>query len=85
MRKTVFDDYTTLIRTAKTALRRALAVGAKKYPPGHWATIDIDDHLKAALRHTFLVSDQVTHKEDHLAHAICRLVMAMNLREKNDG
>lgn len=55
-----------------------LAEGAAKYGDKNWELIPVDDHLNHALNHLFgyLGNDKT---EDHLSHALCRLLFACDL------
>lgn len=55
-----------------------LAKGKKKYGKDNWKQIPPDDHLDHALVHIFgyMVGDI---QDNHLGHAICRLMMAHEL------
>lgn len=57
-----------------------LKMGADRYGEGNWKKISIPSHLNHAISHLFLYlsGDQV---EDHLAHATCRLMFALDLKE----
>lgn len=57
-----------------------LKMGADRYGEGNWKKISIPSHLNHAISHLFLhlSGDQ---SEDHLSHAVCRLMFALDLEE----
>lgn len=52
--------------------------GAVKYGDNNWRQIEVNDHINHALNHLFahLANDET---EDHLSHAMCRLLFACEL------
>ena len=56
-------------------------LGAIKYPVDNWKGIPVESHLNHALNHIYLFLDGDT-EEDHLGHAFCRLMFAVDLNEK---
>lgn len=78
---------------AMFVLARVLKLGAEKYTPNNWRLIDEMSHVNHALEHLFrYLADQPSPglldefaleppEEDHLAHAFCRLMMAVAQRE----
>ncbi len=72
------DDLSELIQTAVRAITKAMGDGEATHPPGFWQTYDEQiDHLREHLRLLAAADDG----EDHLAHLICRAVIARALRE----
>ena len=72
----------------KTVIR-VLEAGAKTHEPGAWRRLSVTDHIRHACAHLAKTSDvaqlidHLNHRdEDHLAHAACRLLMALELREE---
>lgn len=72
---------------AIAVIAKVLEENSEKYGPADWRKIYIHEHLEHANAHL----DEVTtignnyakwHTEDHLAHALCRLAMAVALRER---
>jgi hypothetical protein len=63
---------------------KVLAEGAEKYGAYNWKNIDINDHLNHAIQHVYghLSGDRT---EEHLSHAICRLMFALELFEEDNG
>lgn len=61
---------------ALEAVSVVLSQGAEKYGVGNWKGIPADSHLNHAVRHVYrhLSGDR---SEDHLEHAACRLLMAL--------
>jgi len=59
-------------------LGEVLEEGLHKYGKDNWRLIPVGDHLNHALYHIYqhLANDD---KEDHLAHAFCRLMFALAL------
>ena len=57
-------------------LASVLAGGCEKYGPDNWRSIECRDHLNHAIEHIYahLGGDA---SEDHLSHALCRLVFAV--------
>lgn len=62
------------------AVAAVLHAGATKYGTDNWRGIPIADHLNHAMTHVFawLAGDR---SDDHLSHAACRLLMAMEAPE----
>jgi hypothetical protein len=58
---------------------KILAAGAVKYGVGNWKRIPVPDHLNHALTHllAFLAGNA---EDDHLGHATCRLLFALELQ-----
>jgi hypothetical protein len=61
---------------ASLAVAKVLKYGADKYGDENWRNIPVRDHLNHALVHvaSHLVGDT---QDDHLEHAACRLLMAL--------
>ena len=49
---------------------------------GKWSDIPVEDHLNHSIQHIYgyLLGDNT---EDHLSHAICRLMFALELSKEN--
>ena len=64
---------------ALLSVARVLAAGDAKYGPDNWRRIDRADHLNHALSHVlaFLAGDA---SDDHLTHATCRLLFALETK-----
>lgn len=73
------DECSDLCNKALDAIVKARRDGFK-YPPNYWRT-DPESHLEHATTHVYMHRRGDT-TEDHLAHAICRLVMEY---AKNEG
>lgn len=59
-----------------------LAHGADKYGARNWENISIPDHLNHAAQHLFaFIAGDTT--ENHLAHAIVRLMFALDLHNRS--
>ena len=54
--------------------------GVAKHPDNEWVRRSIEYHLSRAEEHLRLLRDG-DHREDHVAHAATRLLMALALRE----
>jgi len=67
-----------LFETAKV-----LKEGAEKYGVDNWRYIEINDHLNHAIQHIYgyLSGDRT---EEHLSHAVCRLMFALELYSGTD-
>jgi hypothetical protein len=66
------------------ALRRISAVmeeGARTHPSGEWWRCPPEYHVARATRHLRLYHEADT-SEDHIAHAATRLLMALQIRER---
>jgi hypothetical protein len=62
-------------------LARTLAAGRRTHRAGAWRSKSVQKHLKHARKHLELLA-RGCEGEDHLAHAACRLLMALELRER---
>lgn len=65
------------------AVARVLHGGAEKYGPDNWRGIATADHINHAIVHmfAFLAGDA---QDEHLAHAVCRLLFALDLDLENE-
>ena len=72
--------YDLLGPKAMARLAGVLAYGAKKYARNNWRAIDEHDHLSHALMHVFahMAGDR---SDDHLGHAFCRLMFAIETED----
>ena len=61
------------------AVAEVLAKGAKKYGDNNWHRIEVNEHLNHCLNHIFahLAGDGT---DDHLGHAACRAMMALEIQ-----
>lgn len=61
---------------ATLAVAKVLAYGAAKYGDNNWRAIPLQDHLNHVLTHilAYLAGDE---SDDHLEHAACRMIMAL--------
>jgi hypothetical protein len=66
---------------ALCALARTLAAGRRTHRAGAWRLKPVQKHLQHARKHLDLLASGSA-GEDHLAHAACRLLMALELRER---
>lgn len=73
-----FTDFSpeALLRVGRTS-----AEGFAKYGAGNWQKIDQADHIDHAINHLLEYQAGNT-SEDHLAHAVCRVLFAMGTEEK---
>jgi len=62
-------------------LARTLATGRRTHRAGAWRSKPVQRHLQHARTHLDLLAGG-SEGEDHLAHAACRLLMALELRER---
>jgi len=62
-------------------LARTLAAGRRTHRAGAWRLKAVQKHLQHARKHLDLLASGSA-GEDHLAHAACRLLMALELRER---
>ena len=61
---------------------KILAEGVPKYGRNNWKKIPSQIHLRHALTHIFaLMADD--EQDDHLGHAACRLLMALEVYDPN--
>jgi hypothetical protein len=72
------EDVVALLPVGYDLLMVALKDGAGKYPPGHWRTLPVEDHLEHVAKHV-AAHLRGCRQESHLAHAACRLAMAAAL------
>ena len=66
---------------ALCVLARTLAAGWRTHRAGAWRSKPLQEHLQHARKHLNLLA-RGSEGEDHLAHAACRLLMALELRER---
>lgn len=66
---------------ATLAVAKVLAAGAAKYGDGNWHGIPVNDHINHAMTHIFahLAGDT---SDDHLDHAACRMLMALEIQSR---
>ncbi|MGO9057828.1 MAG: dATP/dGTP diphosphohydrolase domain-containing protein [Candidatus Binataceae bacterium] len=62
-------------------LARTLAAGRHTHRAGAWRSKPVQKHLRHARQHLDLLAGG-SEGEDHLAQAACRLLMALELRER---
>jgi hypothetical protein len=63
------------------AVGQVLNDGAKKYGVDNWHGIPVNDHINHALSHLYahLAGDT---QDEHLSHAACRVLMALELAKR---
>jgi len=66
---------------ALSILARTLAAGRRTHRAGEWRSKPVQKHLQHARKHFDLLASGYE-GEDHLVHAACRLLMALELRER---
>jgi len=66
---------------ALCTLARTLTAGRRTHRAGAWRSKPVQKHVQHARKHLELFASGVG-SEDHLAHAACRLLMALELRER---
>jgi hypothetical protein len=74
------DKLTTTFRLALPCVEAVMEKGACTHPSGDWRDESPSFHTGRAERHLRLLRE-TDMAEDHLAHAACRLLMALELRE----
>lgn len=73
------------LRRAIRAASRVFEAAERTHRPGsqkHWQSLTVREHLAHAARH----AEQAIlgmGDEDHLVHALCRLMLCVELRERN--
>jgi len=58
---------------------KVLKQGAEKYAINNWKLIDVNDHINHAMIHAFAFLNGDT-SDDHLSHAACRMLMALQMK-----
>jgi hypothetical protein len=74
------------LRNALRAVARVLEAGEATHPAGnskHWLTLSIRDHCRHAMTHLERSLLDVRGKDDDLAHAATRLLLALERRERD--
>jgi hypothetical protein len=66
---------------ALSILARTLAAGRRTHRAGAWRSKTVQKHLQHARKHLDLLASGAG-AEDHLGHAACRLLMALEPRER---
>lgn len=85
----VCNECATLLTAVQDTLGIARHIGVPKYGPSSWRNVSVQEHLEHASKHIYQARRQAPERliegmiiddnEDHIAHAICRLVMAKAL------
>jgi len=79
----VFRELASTDGGVPAALLRVAGVmreGAEKYAVDNWRHVPTDVHLNHAIRHLLLMAAGATSTgEDHMAHALCRVAMALDV------
>jgi hypothetical protein len=65
---------------ALLSLSYVVGMGAGRYAENNWRRIPMADHVSHALEHLFLHMNG-DKDDDHLDHALCRLAMAVAMRD----
>ena len=75
--------YRELAGLAYDTVLKTMVEGTKTHPDDNWQEVDIIDHLCHASHHIedYIAKDKT---EDHIAHAITRLVMIKFLEVNHD-
>ena len=78
----------TELRNAFAAIASVLLAGEGTHPPdssNHWLKLTAREHTRRAMIHAekFILGVLVDSNEDELAHAACRLLLALKVRELN--
>ncbi len=66
---------------ALTAIETVLAEGERTHAPGAWLENAPENHARRAARHLAQL-EAGDRSEDHLTHALCRLALAVEVRER---
>lgn len=71
---------------AIAVIAKVLEENSSKYKPSSWRELPITNHVLHAFQHLEVVHFKEQNKtgEDHLAHALCRLAMAIAVRENEN-
>lgn len=69
--------------TAIMRVAQVLQYGASRYSANNWRKIDMASHINHALQHLFALMSGDT-SDDHLGHAACRLMMAVDVETPFD-
>jgi hypothetical protein len=73
---------------ATKVLAEVYAYGALKYAADNWRGIPVESHLNHAVHHVLMALHELRTGEnpepgeDHLGHALCRVHMAVAIREQ---
>lgn len=69
--------------TSIVTIAKVLQQGAEKYEPNNWRLIPQEEHINHALIHflAYLIGDT---QDDHLAHCMCRLMMAYTTKRSTN-
>lgn len=82
----MLEDFYLLPPRPMFKLANTVKYGADKYGKDNWKKTTIEENLSHALRHIFayrLAKEMnVETEEDHLAHAMTRIVMAVDLDDR---
>jgi hypothetical protein len=73
------------VRSALRIAARILDDGEAKHPPGapnYWLQVSLKEHLRRAITHLDRVLVGATSGDDDLGHALARLMLAVELRER---
>lgn len=75
------------LHKALRVIAGVLAAGEATHPPGssnHWTQLSAREHTRLAMIHSekFILGILVDHDEDELAHAAARLLLALEVRER---
>lgn len=69
------------ISLALDVVNQVIARGERTHPPFSWVELGFAGNMAHFSRHIEMYAKGDT-SEDHLAHAACRLMMALELRER---
>jgi hypothetical protein len=73
------------MRLALKAVAHVLGLGERSHPPdapNHWQRLSVRDHVARAMVHLDRVLVNAAGDTDDLAHALTRLMLAVELRER---
>ena len=76
-----------LANTAGRAISDRMQLGAAKYDPDDWRRESVVRHVRRTIKHAITAleiadGDRADDGEDHLQAAVCRMAMALAVREQ---
>ena len=78
-----------VVLAASCAVRSRMLLGRHRYDPGIWRSESVRRHVRRAIKHAITEletaeGDREIDGEDHLAAAVCRMAMALAVRNQPD-
>jgi len=76
-----------VVLAASTAIRTRMELGSQKYDPCVWRSESVRRHIRHAIKHAVTEleiadGDHEIDDDDHLAAAVCRMSMALAVRNQ---